>query len=275
MGRSVSAAADLEGPGGPQGKETTGWCRTSRDPRKPKVDLGEVNPGTFQHAGHRSSGRGAGASGILREDPPRHSPSDLQGHLPGPPGPIARADSQSLRPHNPPRRSRSRSAASATGHLLSPRKPSKPILRPQTPPRPLSQPLPGAPTPRGVAVPPSPAPRPAQPPAYLFFSLSAVIVAVALRDAGHLSSPAGGDCSRRLHCGPRLLLAARASVKGPGCSRVPSAPHRRVEVCGLLAGCGEEGGERCRGGTCAGRRGRGKEWEEAVRPKRRAARAGP
>lgn len=83
-----------------------------QDPRRSKVDLSRVKPETFQRAGHTSLVRGAGAAAVW-EGAPRQSPSDLQGHLLGPPGFVARADSRAPQgPRNPSLRSRSPAPAS-------------------------------------------------------------------------------------------------------------------------------------------------------------------
>lgn len=107
-----------------------------RNLRKLKVDLGQVNPETFQHAGHMSLVRGAGAAAI-REGSARHSPSDLQGHLSGPPGLIARADLRLPRATEPSTEKPKRRVR-RQGTCSPPSKPSTPILRPQ---RPLRTPL--------------------------------------------------------------------------------------------------------------------------------------
>ena len=102
-----------------------------RNLRKLKVDLGQANPEIFQHAGHMSLVRGAGAVAIW-EGSARHSPSDLQGHLPGPPGLIARADSRLLRPTEPSA-AKPKRRVRRQGTCSPPSKPSTPILKPQGP----------------------------------------------------------------------------------------------------------------------------------------------
>lgn len=125
-----------------------------------------------------------------------------------------------------------------TEHLLlsSLKNPSKSVLGPQ---RPLGT------APR-AALRRAGTPKPANPirtssragptPVYLFFSLSAVIVAVALADAER-----GGSCSLRR---PWRAPRGPAGVKGPKCSQARELHAARWKFAGGWRGAGTGSGER-------------------------------
>lgn len=76
------------------------------------------------------------------------------------------------------------------------------------------------------------APRAAPTFPYLFFSLSAVIVAAAVGDAENLGLGLVEAAAAAFACGSRGLPEARECVKDPKCSQVPSASRSQVAACG-------------------------------------------
>lgn len=105
----------------------------TRNRKRLKVDLGQVNPETFQHAGHKSWGGGRWSRGDLERF---RAPQPLR-----PPGPSSwaswphRARRLATSSGHRPLHCEAEAPRPQTGHLLSrpPPKPSTPILRPQTP----------------------------------------------------------------------------------------------------------------------------------------------